>query len=423
MSFSQTNEPLNRRAQLTFQKKFAFCVSYALFMIFCLLCVGELSLRVLSLTSSSFQSAPFRQYDPDFGISLIPNKQVIHSRGCFKGEVVINRWGMRDRDRSLEKSGNDFRIALLGDSVIEGVHVKPDEVVNIRMEKILEQKGYGNVEVLNFGVEGIGTTQELLFYKERVRRFRPDLVVLLFITGNDVMNNSSTLQPKVYGIHTWYSPYYDVGQDGNLTFRAVDRRPLNNLRSFLEGHSLLTFYVERLFSRVNVGGYKWEGIPIQWGVFGDPLNAEWKQAWFTTEKVLALLDQTVSSDGIKLITLIQPQFYEVDPDWRKRMIKEVGNIPPSFNPAKSEERLREIADRNNLTVDFLGLYMRSYRDNHQLKWPYFSLTCDPHYSALGHQVVAEAIVEKLEEHKLLPLPAEKRAMLMAIKEPNECGKK
>ncbi len=122
----------------------------------------------------------------------------------------MNRWGMRDRDRSLEKQPGQFRIALLGDSAIEGVHVKPDEVVNIKMEKLLAEKGYANAEVLNFGVAGIGTTQELLIYKERVRQFRPDLVILLFV-GNDVMNNSSTLQPKAYGIHTWYAPYLRPG--------------------------------------------------------------------------------------------------------------------------------------------------------------------------------------------------------------------
>jgi len=80
---------------------------------------------------------------------------------------------MRDRERSLEKDPGEFRIALVGDSVVEGVHLKPDEVMNIRMEKLLAKKGYANTEVLNFSVEGIGTDQEFILYRERVRASIP----------------------------------------------------------------------------------------------------------------------------------------------------------------------------------------------------------------------------------------------------------
>jgi hypothetical protein len=389
------------RARLTVRKKLAFGIVYAFFMVFSLLCVGELTLRVLPVWS--FKSAPFRRYDPDIGIALIPKAHVIHWRGCFQGEVSVNQWGMRDRDRSLEKSPGEFRIALLGDSVVEGVQVRPDEVVNIRMEKLLQDKGYKNVEVLNFGVEGIGTTQEFVMYKQRVRRFRPDLVVLTFV-GNDIMNNSSTLQPKAYGIHTWYCPYFDLGRDGNLIFRPVEPRPFNKVRSFLEAHSVALYYFERMWSRVKLPlfNYSWQGIPIEWGVYGDLPDAEWGRAWLVTEKVMALLHETVSGDGAKFIVLLWPELHRIDPDWQRRFMKQVGRVPLDFKPTTVEDRLTEIADRNRITLDFVYPYMQAYRDAHHLQWPYFSFTCDPHYSALGHQVLAEAVVQRLQEHHLLP---------------------
>lgn len=389
------------RARLTLRKKLAFGIIYAFLILFSLLSVAELTLRVLPL--GSFKSAPFRRYDPDIGIALIPKTHVTHRRGCYEGEVSVNQWGMRDRDRSLEKSPGVFRIALLGDSAIEGVQVAPDEVVNIRMEKLLAGKGYKNVQVLNFGVEGIGTTQELLIYKQRARRFRPDLVVLVF-TDNDVMNNSSTLQPKAYGIHTWYCPYFDLGPDGNLVFRPVEARPFNRVRSFLEAHSHVVYYFERMWFRVNLPpfSYTWQGIPIMWGGYGDPPDAEWRRAWLVTEKVLALLHETVSDDGAKFIVLMWPGFYRIDPDWQRRFTKQVGTLPRDFKPISMEERLKEIADRNRIALEFTYPYMQAYRDAHHLEWPYFSFTCDPHYSALGHQEIAEAIVQRLEEHHLLP---------------------
>jgi hypothetical protein len=388
---------------LPWRKKLAFRSISIILGLVVFACMGEVSLRVYTHFFKSYKSAPFRQYDPVLGISLMPNVRVFHSRGCFEGEVVTNRWGWRDRDRSLEKSPGEFRIALLGDSAVEAVQVKPDQVMNIRMEKLLREKGYTNAEVLAFGAEGIGTTQELLMYQTRVRQFHPDLVILVW-EDNDVMNNSSTIQPRVYGIHTWYCPYYNLGPDGSLVFQPVAKKPFRSLVSFFESHSLLVYYTERIWMRANFGEPKWQGIPLQWGMYGDPLDPEWKRAWLLTEKVLSRFATTVANDGARFIVVVPPTFAQTDPEWRQRFTKEVGRIPKAFNPNTMDERLQEIATRNHIAIGFLAPYMEAYRDAHKLQWPYFSFTCDPHYSAQGHEVAAEAIVQQLEEHRLPPPP-------------------
>jgi hypothetical protein len=386
---------------LPWHKKILFGTLYAFVMVFTIAIIGECLLRVLPL--GSYRSAPFRQYDPEVGLSLLPDMNVTHHRGCFAGEVVTNRWGMRDRERTLEKSPEEFRIAVLGDSAVEAVQVKPEEVVTRQMEQLLAAKGYKHVSVLNFAVEGIGTTQELIMYKEKVRQFHPDLVLVMF-SWNDVMNNSSTLQPKSYGIHTWYSPYFDLGPDGKLSFRPVESRTFGSVRSYLERHSVLTYYLERMWLTVDLSPEKWKGIPIYFGTYGDPLDGEWNQAWLTTEKVMTLMRDTVVQDGSKFMLIAWPDFADIDPQWRARMIKQVGHVPSEFNPFKPEERIQSIAERNRIPFDFIAPYLRSYRDEHGLQWPYFSFTCDPHFSALGHRVSAEAIVQKLEQHELLPPP-------------------
>ena len=54
---------------------------------------------------------------------------------------------------------------------------------------------FGNfkVEVLNFGIGGYGTDQELLTLRLHVLDFSPDLVMLAFCPGNDVSGNSRQL--------------------------------------------------------------------------------------------------------------------------------------------------------------------------------------------------------------------------------------
>jgi lysophospholipase L1-like esterase len=389
-------QPLSWGKRLVFR---LIAVSISLVVVACL---GEVLLRVLPL--GPFRSTPFRQYDPVIGISLIPNMKVVHSRGCFTGLVETNRWGFRDRDRTLEKPPGDFRIALVGDSAVEAVHVQPEQVMNIQTEKLLQQQGYKNIEVMNFAVEGIGTTQELLLYQQRVRQFHPDLALFVF-TDNDVWNNSSTLQPKIYGIHTWYAPYYDLDPNGNLVLRPVDSRLFNSLRSYLERHSYLVYYLERTWLRVDPNMYKWHDLPVVYGLYGDdPMDPEWTQAWSVTEKVLAVTRQTVEADGTKFELVLQPDAYAIDPQWREHMVRSEGKVPSEFNPPKFYERLHEITAQAGITPLSLIPYMQAYSTEHHLQAPYLSLPCDPHYSALGHEVFAEALVQALQKDHLIPSP-------------------
>jgi len=385
--------------KIPWHRQVLFILITWLLVIFAVAVLGEIFLHVAPL--GKFRSSPFRRYDPEIGIWLIADKTVHHNKGCFQGLVETNSFGMRDTARTLDKPPGVFRIAMLGDSVVEGVHVQPNEVMNIQLENILRSKGY-NAEVLNFGVEGIGTTQELLIYKEKVRQFHPDLVLLTY-TSNDVMNNSSIIQPEVYGIQTWYAPYYDIGPDGNLVFRPVQQRWFNDTRTWLEGHSLLVYYLERIWFSIDYAPTKWNGIPVFYGVYGDPLSPDWTKAWNVTDKVMGLARNTVEGDGAKFMVLSWADFWEVDPDWRARLEKQLGTkLPSEFNPPKARERLEGIFQRNGITYDFTTAYMQHYRDEHHLEWPYFSYTCNAHYSALGHAVAAQAIYEKLQEHGMLP---------------------
>jgi len=360
----------------------------------------EILLRVVPL--GRFKSSPFRQYDPQLGLSLVPNLKVVHNRGCFQGLIQTNQWGFRDRERTLEKPAGGFRVAVIGDSMVEAVHVRPEQVINIQMEQILREKGYRNVEVMAFGIGGIGTTQEWILYQQRIRQFHPDVVLVMF-SENDIMNNSSTLQNAYYGVHTWYCPYYDLAADGSLTFRPVQPMFLRPVRMWLENHSLLMYYGERLWFDVDYGWGTWRGIPLVFGAFSDdPPDPDWQQAWQITDKVLARMRDSVNADGAKFMVIVWATQFDLYPNTAERAKKEFGSVPPGFNPPKYNERLRAIVQRENIPAAFLAPYMQNYRDAHNLQPPYFSLPCDPHYSALGHRVSAEGIVDILERNQWLP---------------------
>src|SRR5207253_4628700 len=111
----------------------------------------------------------------------------------------VNSEGLRDREHSKTKPPNTLRIAILGDSMTEALQVP----VQYTFWHILEHDlaackslGGRQVEVMNFGVSGYGTAQELLTYRHWGAAYSPDVTVLAFYPGNDVRNNSKELEPN-----------------------------------------------------------------------------------------------------------------------------------------------------------------------------------------------------------------------------------
>jgi len=123
------------------------------------------------------ETAAYRER-PDFlRGELRPNAQVV-----FNGQVLTtNEWGMRDRERALEKPEGVFRIAVLGPSHVMGSGVADDDTFTRLLEQSLNRSAGGasgrRFEVLNFGVAAYALTQQLATLEEKVFRFKPDMVV------------------------------------------------------------------------------------------------------------------------------------------------------------------------------------------------------------------------------------------------------
>lgn len=90
----------------------------------------------------------------------------------------INAQGMRDdQTYALDAPTGTCRIALFGDSYTIGYELALKDTYAKRLEALLSQDGY-RVQVLNFGVSGFGTAENLRSYEAFGRRFHPDLVLM-----------------------------------------------------------------------------------------------------------------------------------------------------------------------------------------------------------------------------------------------------
>jgi len=163
------------RRKGTFRQKLYLVLFGLLFGL--LLC--EILLRVIGYSYPMFYASDYYR-----GFALRPGIEGHYQRegGSY---VRINSDGQRDREHTKTKPPDTVRIVVLGDSFAEAMHVPMEQTFWSLLERKLEEChsfAGKHVEVLNFGVSGYGTAQELVTLRQKVWDYSPDIVVLAFTT-------------------------------------------------------------------------------------------------------------------------------------------------------------------------------------------------------------------------------------------------
>ena len=145
-------------------------------------------------------------YDAELGWRPVAN-----TTGQYVGMRTIrvshNSLGLRD----VELGGPSAKtILFLGDSFVWGYDVETDDRFTERMRADLPQ-----LRIVNGGIAGYGTDQQVLLLRRLWERIKPDVVVLVFCTENDRRDNSTNSR---YGGH--FKPYLELKPDGSAQFRG-----------------------------------------------------------------------------------------------------------------------------------------------------------------------------------------------------------
>ncbi len=380
------------------------------------LVIAEIALRVIGYSYPEFYVTDYSR-----GYSLRPN-----TSGWYRKEnqvfIQINSDGLRDREHQLAKPADTFRIAIVGDSYAEGLQVPLEATFWSILEKRLnscspKQK---RVEVINFGVSGYGTAQELITLREQVWKYSPDAVLLTITTNNDITDNSPVLK-RARDV-----PFF-LNRDGKLTldnsFRDTPefqwrqsrtgrfgrwlRDHFRVVQAVIEGHRALRLKLAtwRTSPRPQAPSTTSDGTekpPLAHSeelgtdnfVYREPSDSTWADAWNVTEKLIETMRDEVMMHNARFVAVTLSNGIQVAPDQHTRteFMKRFG-AGDLFYP---DLRIKNLGDRNGFEVINLAPDLLQYAEANKIFLHGFGSDLGSgHWNEKGHQVAGEMLSQKL----------------------------
>lgn len=130
-------------------------------------------------------------YHPRFGGLFTPHREKVVETEEYRYTIRTNSLGFRTNELQARKPG-EYRVLFFGDSMLFGVGVEAPETASAVLEQLgRELPGpHRLLSVYDYSIGGYDTVQELLVARTFARPVAPDLIVLGFLTANDVVPNA-----------------------------------------------------------------------------------------------------------------------------------------------------------------------------------------------------------------------------------------
>ena len=188
--------------QVSYSKQFTLCI---ILLIIILVIVEVFSYIILNERDSCivglWESGLYFNYSENFVKSLCADyKSIIdfekpykHLEPNQKTDIVnINSFGVRGDEFNLKKESDVYRIVMLGGSTMFGVYATSDSVTipSFLDKKIQRENPNFKVEIINAGINGADSFDELNFLKDRLLQLEPDMI-FVYDGGNDLLNKIS----------------------------------------------------------------------------------------------------------------------------------------------------------------------------------------------------------------------------------------
>lgn len=392
--------------------------------------------------------------DPVAGYTMAPNVCVRLDTSEYDSVLVTNSRGEVGPEIPATKAPGEFRVVVLGDSYTAGGQVPYDQNFTALLEQRLHADGHPNVRVINAGVGGYTEYNELGTLQNNIAWMQPDLVVEEVTLTNDVGENvmataggyrvvpehpkgvtwgteaaklldqsgqwfprnaltggnvpppwdPSTGLPQAVGnvdtstalypppssqpppafktrVHNAITDVWNQARSRSLLLAALFGAPVDPSVSSAPGERPVTSVEEKL----NLSSFEWT-------ILQDPPHTYWLDvAWPLLGKYLGQIHDLAAQNGAPTLVVVVPDVHQFDDQRQQQDVQSYRFAPQDVDWTKPDQQVEAQASADGVPVlDLLPVFQaRSDKDN-------LYLHIDEHFSALGHQVVADSLASYVE---------------------------
>lgn len=263
--------------------------------------------------------------------------------------IETNSFGMRSAEPVAPGIDGICTIAVLGDSFTFGMSIDQEQIYPNILESAYRQRhGEQSLQVLNFGVKGYGTREELLVLKYKALDWDPDLVIIGYYLNDPELRYPWNLQNYFRKPQWW--------QYSNI---------LRNLAKVREGRKILEIGGGDYFKYLHfTEGEPWESVAADFREIG----------------------QLAKENDFPVLLVIFP--HVTIADW-----------PKNYLYAEIHAQVTREAEKHNFAVlDLFDAYSIHAAKNLIVE------PGDAHPSPLGHSIAGTRIFSYIEDRGLLACP-------------------
>jgi len=337
----------------------------------------------------------YRIPDPILGWKLKPKTSYLYHLKEGTVRVTYNSKGWRDIEHSQVKNPpGTIRIAILGDSFMEGYSVGDNDYFARRLENLFNKESK-KAEVFNFGVGGYGPLQYYLTFEHAVKPYHPNLVLVGIYLGNDIINSSYELESmQPYGQKTVDSRPFLYSQKQSqfkVIIKNYDKAVRVYKRQRVYNSSVLYRTLRRVYGqRIAPIFSTQEKENKQTGVTSklDHCKA-YKEAWNTFERILRKLKTETAKANVTLVLFSVPEFdFLTHP-------QENG-----CSGALPREKLSLLANKTG--IPYINLYPNFEDEMSKNGTASVFRASDLHWNEHGHALAARIVYKALRDRNLVP---------------------
>lgn len=328
--------------------------------------------------------------DARIGYRLAPGVSTQFKTSEFDTAISINSSGVRDREIG-DRPPDERRIVVLGDSLVMAVQVPLEQTFTARLEQALGAKTTPppRYRVINAGVQGYGPVEEYLFHRHVTSRLSPDIVVMALYVANDAVEalvSAGRLEDAAAGGARAAAPARPASalETLNQWRRRVIRRSMVLQVARLRFTTLLDRF----------GGTQEIDPPLRSYLHDAP--PEITRGLAVVRDTVARMKTLTDAQGARLVVLLLPARFQVDDADFGRLSAFVARSGLTLERDRATTRFRETLDGLGVPVFDVLPVLRSAAAPTTL---YFESTA--HFTAYGHQVLADALEGFLERQGLV----------------------